>query len=81
MAKQPYIVRAEWDDQARVWIATSDDVPGLCCEEATFEALVDTVVSLVPDLLIANHVVEASQVGEVPVHVIAERHAIARLVA
>jgi Domain of unknown function (DUF1902) len=81
MAAQPYKVRAEWDEQAGVWIATSDDVPGLCCEEATFEDLVDTVVALVPDLLIANHVVDASQMEEVPVHVVAERHAIARLMA
>jgi hypothetical protein len=56
-------------------------VPGLCCEEATFEDLVDTVVALVPDLLIANRLVDASQMDEVPVHVVAERHAVARLVA
>jgi hypothetical protein len=81
MAGQPYKVRAEWDDQAGVWIATSEDVPGLCCQEATFEDLVNTVVALVPDLLIANHIVEASQLEEVPVHVIAEHRAVARLVA
>lgn len=81
MAGQAYKVLAEWDEQAGVWIATSVDVPGLCCESATFEDLVDTVVALVPDLLIANHMVEPSQMGEVPVHVIAERHAVARLVA
>jgi hypothetical protein len=81
MAKKPYVVHAEWDEQAKVWIATSNDVPGLCCEDATLEGLVDTVVALVPDLLVANHVLEASQIAEVPVHVIAERHAIARRVA
>jgi hypothetical protein len=81
MVAQPYKVRAEWDEQAGVWIATSDGVPGLCCEEATFEDLVDTVVALVPDLLIANQVVDASQMEEVPVHVVAERRAVARLVA
>jgi Domain of unknown function (DUF1902) len=81
MAEKTYKVRAEWDEQAGVWIATSDDVPGLCCEGATFEDLIDTVVALVPDLLIANHIVEASEMGEVPVHVTADRHAVARLVA
>ena len=54
MAEKPYVVHAEWDEQAGVWIATSDDVPGLCCEGATVEGLVDTVVALVSDLLIAN---------------------------
>jgi len=24
-----YFVRAEWDEEAKVWVATSDDVPGL----------------------------------------------------
>ena len=72
MAKQPYVVHAEWDEQAGVWIATSDDVPGLCCEDATLEGLVDTIVALVPELLVTNHVLEASQIAEVPVHVIAE---------
>ena len=38
------------------WIATSDDVPGLCCEAATFEELVETVLALAPDLLTANGV-------------------------
>jgi Domain of unknown function (DUF1902) len=27
MTKRVFEVRAEWDEQARVWIATSTDVP------------------------------------------------------
>jgi len=43
-----------WDDDASVWIATSADIPGLCCEAETFEALVEIVAGLAPDLLLAN---------------------------
>ena len=31
-------------------------MPGLCCEAATFEELVETMLALVPDLLAANGV-------------------------
>ena len=33
-------VRALWDEEARVWVATSDDVPGLATEADTVDALV-----------------------------------------
>ena len=31
-------VRAEWDEDAGVWVATSDDVPGLVAEADTAKA-------------------------------------------
>ncbi len=34
-----YFIRAEWDEEARVWVATSDDVPGLATEADTLEGL------------------------------------------
>ncbi len=81
MAERTYHVRGEWDGEAGVWIATSEDVPGLCCEAATFEELVDTVLALVPDLLAANGVAAPEELAEVPVRVTAERRAVARRVA
>ena len=39
----PYQVKAEWDDQAGVWVASSDDVPGLATGADTFEALIDNL--------------------------------------
>jgi len=38
MTMKPLFVRVEWDDEACVWVATSDDVPGLATEEDTMEA-------------------------------------------
>src|SRR3990172_9101859 len=47
-------VRAEWDEEASVWVATSDDVPGLATEADTLEALSAKLDVLVPELLQAN---------------------------
>ena len=38
-----YQVKAEWDDEAGVWVASSDDVPGLATGADTFEALIDNL--------------------------------------
>ncbi len=81
MAGKPYRVNGAWDSEAGVWIATSEDVPGLCCEAATFDELVEVVVALVPELLVANNAGPPPGVSEIPVEVIAERRTVARLVA
>ena len=51
---KPYFVRAEWEADAEVWVATSDDVPGLVTEAATLEALDSKLKAMVPELLEAN---------------------------
>jgi len=48
-------IHAEWDDEARVWVATSDDVPGLATESETVEALIAKLEVLIPELLDANN--------------------------
>jgi hypothetical protein len=81
MRHKTYDIRAEWDEHAAVWIATSGDVPGLCCEAQTFEELLDIVVDLVPELLVENGVLTSAEAAEVPLTVTAERRAIARRAA
>ena len=49
-----YFVRAEWDDEAKVWVATSDDVPGLVTEAETMEMLSAKLETLIPELLAEN---------------------------
>jgi predicted RNase H-like HicB family nuclease len=49
-----FFVRAEWDDEANVWVATSDDVPGLATEADTTEQLVEKLKAMIPELLDAN---------------------------
>jgi predicted RNase H-like HicB family nuclease len=48
------VVRAFWDDEASVWVATSDDVPGLATEGDTIEKLVSKLKVMIPELLDAN---------------------------
>ena len=55
-------VRAEWDDQAEVWVATSDDVPGLATEAETVEALMSKLEVMIPELLEANEGFEGNDV-------------------
>jgi predicted RNase H-like HicB family nuclease len=50
----PYHVRAEWDDEAEVWVASSDDVPGLATGADTLEALIDKLKIVIPELLEEN---------------------------
>ena len=51
---KPLFVRAEWDEEASVWVATSDDVPGLATESETLELLIMKLKRMIPDLLAAN---------------------------
>ena len=51
-------VRAEWDPAAGVWVAESDDVPGLVTEAETLERLVERLRVLVPELLELNGALE-----------------------
>lgn len=48
-----YLIQAEWDANAQVWVASSDDVPGLVTE-AGITALESKLKTMVPELLEAN---------------------------
>lgn len=44
-------VTARWDDDARVWLATSEDVAGLIVEADTWAGMIEEVRLVLPDLL------------------------------
>jgi len=44
-------IDAHWDPEASVWIATSNDVPGLVVEADTWPAMIEEVRLVLPDLL------------------------------
>lgn len=56
MKHKRYQVHAEWDPEAEVWVATSDDVPGLATESETLEGLTAKLRTMIPELLVANGV-------------------------
>ena len=45
-----YEVEAHWDSEAGVWVAESEDIPGLVAEAESMNALVEKVRVLVPEL-------------------------------
>ena len=45
---EPYCVHAQWDNEAKVWVATGDEVPGLATEADSAEALVQKFSTLIP---------------------------------
>lgn len=67
---KPYLVRAEWDAEASVWVATSDDAPGLAAEAETIESLAAMLRTMVPELLNTD--------GHLPVDVNVEVELLAR---
>jgi predicted RNase H-like HicB family nuclease len=49
-------VRAKWDPEAGVWVALSDDVPGLVAEATSLDELFSELQELIPVLLELNGV-------------------------
>jgi hypothetical protein len=56
-----YHVQADWDPEAGVWVAVSEDVPGLATEAGTIEALTEKLRAMIPELLEANQILSPSQ--------------------
>ena len=54
MQSQEFVVRATWDDDAKVWVVESDDIPGLVTEAATEAQLIEKLKIMVPELLTLN---------------------------
>ena len=50
-----YSVNLQWDPEAAVWIATSDDIIGLVLESGSVDALIERVRYAAPELLELNH--------------------------
>ena len=46
-----YTVSLTWDNEAYVWLASSNDVPGLALESGSLDALIERVKFAIPDLL------------------------------
>lgn len=50
-----YIVNLTWDNESNVWIATSDDIPGLVLESGSFDALLERIRFAAPELIALNN--------------------------
>lgn len=71
----PHIrIKAVWDSEAEVWVAESEDVPGLVTEAESVEILTQKLRVLIPELLEANGITPVTDNHELPFEVLAERH-------
>ena len=48
------LIKMIWNPEAHVWVAESDDVPGLVLECGSFDALLERVRFAIPELLELN---------------------------
>ena len=58
----PLRITAFWDDEAKVYVAESEDVPGLVTEADTVSALVQKLKVLIPELLEENGYPEGDEI-------------------
>jgi predicted RNase H-like HicB family nuclease len=48
------LIAATWDPDAKVWVAESEDVPGLVAEADSPESLLEKLKTRIPELLELN---------------------------
>ena len=66
------VVRAAWDDEARVWYVEDSDVFGVNAEAPTLEALRDKLPDVISDVLADND--PARLRDDIAVEIIAHAH-------
>ena len=66
-------VKATWDNEANVWVAESEDVPGLITEADTMEQLITRLHTLIPELLEENGILSQLENKTIPFHLYSER--------
>ncbi|MBE9049042.1 DUF1902 domain-containing protein [Nostocales cyanobacterium LEGE 11386] len=65
MIQLTFKVQAFWDSEAEVWVATSEDLPGLVTEAFTMESLTNKLREMIPEIMILNRVVPPDYVGSI----------------
>ena len=74
-AGKVFKVHATWDPEAKVWVAESDDVPGLVTEAETLDSLLAKLSVMIPELLEAN---DGELPGDVPFELLTLQHTAGR---
>jgi hypothetical protein len=64
-----YKVNFFWDEVADIWVATSEEIPGLVLESGSLDALMERVRHAAPELLELN----SSPEGDFTLHFFSER--------
>ncbi len=56
------VVQAFWDAEARVYVASSEDIPGLATEAETLDRLVEKLKVMIPEVLDANGYADGDEI-------------------
>ena len=51
-----------WDEEAGVWVASSNGTPGLATEADTIDHLVEKLKTMIPELLEANECLNSDEI-------------------
>jgi len=73
MKNNPVSVKAIWDNEVNVWVATSDDVPGLITESESIEELIQKLKNIIPELMELNGILLDNNLPEIPFQLLSER--------
>ena len=57
-----YTVDSLWDEEAKVWVATSKSIPGLVLESDSYDALIERVKTAVTELIELNGLPEGTAI-------------------
>lgn len=79
MTQITYKVEAFWDSEAEVWVATSEDVPGLVTEASTIEALTQKLREMIPELIQMNRIMPPNYVGSITFELTSHRQELIEL--
>jgi len=64
-----FVVQAQWDEEAKVWVATSEDLIGLVVEAPGLDSLLAKINEVTPDLVEGNAIdLRPDDVLELSVH-------------
>jgi predicted RNase H-like HicB family nuclease len=74
-------VKAFWDSEALVWVATSEDVPGLVTEAETIEALTQKLRVIIPELVVFNRIVPSDYVGYITFELTSHRQELIEVIS
>jgi hypothetical protein len=77
MSPKIYKIQADWDAEADVRVATSDDAPGLATEASTLERLTRKLRKMIPELLLANKALPSEAAGTVRFELTCDRQELA----
>ena len=66
--QREYQVKVDYDNEAGVWIATSDDIVGLVLEDESPEYLIKRVVGAAPELIRLNNLSACKAISNVTLH-------------